>query len=46
MRHKSKRIFYKNEENKKENCLSPRIKNNLFIDVSKYSNIEIMKFNS
>ena len=38
MRHKSKRIFYKNEENKKENCLSPRIKNNLFIDVSKYSN--------
>ena len=38
MRHKSKRIFYKNEENKKENCLSPRIKNNLFINNSKYSN--------
>jgi hypothetical protein len=29
--YKSKRIFFKNEENKRDNCLSPRMKNSLFM---------------
>ena len=37
-RHKSNRILFKNEEKKRDNCLSPRMKNSIFNKYLKYSN--------
>ena len=37
-RHKSKRIYFKNEEKKRDNCLSPRMKNSIFNKYLRYSN--------
>ena len=38
-RHKSKRIYLKNEEKKRDNCFSPRIKNTIYNKYLKYTNI-------